>query len=1287
MIEDRIALARYRESDSLDLAGFGLTAVPSQVYQLKDLRELNLADNRIGNIPAEIAQLLNLEDLRLQQNSLQWLPTELYELRALRRLSLEQNQLKEVSAKIGQLSRLTDLFLDHNELTSVPDELGDLSDLQYLWLGNNNLRSLPRGVGRLSALQSLSIKSNQISNVPGEIGRLSELLELDMSENRLIQVPREIGLLSNLVELDMEANQIGKVPEEIGSLGSLQHLQLGHNQVRRLPDSIGSMKSLESLRVHSNRLTTVPPGIAQLSKLTVLRLDNNELAELPLPVCRISSLAKLRLHGNSLESLPSEIGRLVNLTVLSIDRNQLATVPTEIGDLVHLENLRLDGNQLVTIPPEIGNLGKLTDLRIDGNKLAELPGSIGELSSLRNLGLDQNELTVLPPEIGNLPNLPTGNVRSTSSMHPVSSGLTLGENPLPEEVFAAAGADIKTLGSYLERLAADGEPLWEAKLLFVGEGEVGKSTLLNALRSDPWVDERQSTHGLELSSLELPHPTDVDVNIKLNAWDFAGQPVYRATHQIFFTSPAVYVVVWKPRTGVAQSMVDFWLTAIKLRASAAARCLVVATHGGPENHAADINEAELIDSHGDLIAGFHTVESKDVSGFEDLRLQRLREAIASEAAGLPEMGRPFPASWTNLPAELTLADPSKPIEVELADDGQRRSSLPYLRYSDLVKRARDLRIDAGNVRALCAIATGRGQWIHYGEIERKLAADDLVVTQPQWLAKAISFVLDDDETRDSNGVLPVRRLPEIWDNPYRNADERYDPALYPIFLDLLQWFDLAYEISQEQRDIAEYGRRFLVSQLVAEKPNAQLMELFSRVMDPPAADRTVRKVRWIVQFFDTATDRPVPVPAGLLYQLIVRLHRFSLGAHDYRKALHWQRGVGLVDPLAGSALVTAHDDGLRIRVTGSRPEAFANFIASDIDQIVGAFWRGVSASLGATCGDDCGRGEPGRAVFDVAHLVENRLRDVPTAQCREMNCQAWPSVEELLSGYDPEIQVGLSAGVDAVIRREASSPDEASARQHQQLVSRVELLRSRVEECSELVTTQLAPYVSENLGPLHGKLPAIAPAMKEIAAQASINLDYFLLDTDELAHRGPRLISAHLDAEAIAADGRGEPELTITLWCEHSRVPLHVLRGESGLGQYSNTITQQFANAVLPYLRLSTMVAMAHCPVALLSLDRVLDESEFSAIYGGLIEDATSLELAATALRNTHGRYGSSASAVGDLDLRDVALQLLMLEDVQQMVSRFDSLYAGLQLCRDKQDRSVWVDPVFRSLYPAGGTV
>ena len=84
---------------------------------------------------------------------------------------------------------------------------------------------------------------------------------------------------------------------------------------------------------------------------------------------------------------------------------------------------------------------------------------------------------------------------------------------------------------------------YEAKLIFVGEGNVGKTSLVAELKGAAFVEGRPTTHGIEISPLTFGHP-DLNSDMTLRAWDFGGQMLYRVTHQFFFSRRALYVVVW-----------------------------------------------------------------------------------------------------------------------------------------------------------------------------------------------------------------------------------------------------------------------------------------------------------------------------------------------------------------------------------------------------------------------------------------------------------------------------------------------------------------------------------------------------------------------------------------------------------------------------------------------------------------------------------------------------------------------------------------------------------------------
>jgi internalin A len=94
--------------------------------------------------------------------------------------------------------------------------------------------------------------------------------------------------------------------------------------------------------------------------------------------------------------------------------------------------------------------------------------------------------------------------------------------------------------AYLRGQQVDGERQWLSKLLVVGEGGVGKTSLLRALRGESFEVQQSSTHGIEIKALSLAHPTEAEVTMTLNTWDFGGQEIYHATHQFFLTNRSLF---------------------------------------------------------------------------------------------------------------------------------------------------------------------------------------------------------------------------------------------------------------------------------------------------------------------------------------------------------------------------------------------------------------------------------------------------------------------------------------------------------------------------------------------------------------------------------------------------------------------------------------------------------------------------------------------------------------------------------------------------------------------------
>ena len=172
-------------------------------------------------------------------------------------------------------------------------------------------------------------------------------------------------------------------------------------------------------------------------------------------------------------------------------------------------------------------------LDLHDNSIVRVAGEIVTLDNLRYLDLSNNRIKTLPGEIG-------------SFRDRVIIKLT--SNPLEDPLGDLAARGANELFKYL-RGTVEGESLYEAKCILVGEGTVGKTSLLEALRQQPFVENRPTTHGIEIKTFSTTMPESPTGELVLRVWDFGGQRIYRVTHPFFYSRAAIYLVVWRPREG------------------------------------------------------------------------------------------------------------------------------------------------------------------------------------------------------------------------------------------------------------------------------------------------------------------------------------------------------------------------------------------------------------------------------------------------------------------------------------------------------------------------------------------------------------------------------------------------------------------------------------------------------------------------------------------------------------------------------------------------------------------
>ncbi|MEO0456661.1 MAG: COR domain-containing protein [Cyanobacteria bacterium P01_A01_bin.114] len=690
-------------------------------------------------------------------------------------------------------------------------------------------------------------------------------------------------------------------------------------------------------------LRSVPASISQLANLTVLDLSANQLSSIPKELGQLANLTRLYLNENQLSSMPKELGQLANLTRLYLSENQLSSMPKELGQLANLTRLDLRTNQLSSMPKELGQLANLRWLDLRVNKLSSVPKELGQLANLVELYLSANQLSSVPKELGQLANLKVLDLSANFGL----------KSPPPEVLAQGTQAIL----SYLRSQISDGERQWISKLLVVGEGGVGKTSLLRALRRESFETQQSSTHGIEIKILNLAHPKETDVAMTLNTWDFGGQEIYHATHQFFLTNRSLFLLAFNARLGFEQGKLIYWLKTIRANAPESP-VILVATWSDERD--ADLPLADLKEQFPQIVT-LYEVSNKTGKG-----IRELRQAITNAAAELPLMGEIWPTTW------LTFANRIRQIKAQQATPKQFWDAMTKCKISDEAKPV---------------LAT----WLHeLGDIlffQDDDDVNDLVILKPQWVTEYISKVLTAEEVINRNGIFTRQCMDQVWVD--------LTPSLRNFFLRLMERFDLSYR-TLENRDIS-----LVVERLPFELPDFQ--SLWQKKQQEPNCKEVSMK-------FQVSEILP-----GIPTWFIARQHRVTIDQGE-RRGIHWRTGVlfrdrdrkhlGLVRTLRDDS---TNADYLHLTVRGPVPHNFFDVLREGLELTLRRY-PGLKITRLLPCPD------PAQTTclheFDYANLTMRLERTPPRETIECPNCLENISVTRLLFGLHYTTQDAVIAKID-----------------------------------------------------------------------------------------------------------------------------------------------------------------------------------------------------------------------------------------------------------------------------------
>jgi len=633
----------------------------------------------------------------------------------------------------------------------------------------------------------------------------------------------------------------------------------------------------------------------------------------------------LNLEEQSINPVLPYLARLKRLTHLNLFGCQLALCALDfLAELPELAVLNLGGNPGIKDYSFLQTLKELKVLSLCNSSLTDV-SFLKNLPALETLDLSDNEITDLS-FVAHLHHLTELDI----DLNPI-------ENP-PPEIAKQGPAAIR---DYFRSLKKEGtaKKLDEVKILLVGEGTAGKTSLFKRLNNEPFDENEGQTHGVNIGTL----PIDVLLNgqkqtIKAHCWDFGGQEIMHASHQFFLSSRSLYILVLNSRT---HEKTDYWLKHIASFGGHSPVLIVI--NKIDENPGFDLDRNSLKQKYPN-IAGFYQVSCKDKTG-----LGAFKQALQETIPGIELLRTPVAASWLHVKEKLQAATAKE----NYIDQPAFETICKQEKIDDISSRT-----------TLIRFLNELGVVLHFKE----LALSNFHVLNPHWVTEGVYRIINSPFLAEQKGILDTGRLPYVL-NEEKTKTEAYDQKLPEVtynnpeqlyILSLMKQFELCFRLDD--------GKILIPDLLKKETPDIDIEERDA--------------LRYLLRYDF--------LPLNVISRFMVRMHR------DIDGSLMWRTGVVLQDrDLGVRAVVKADEDEreIAILVSGKRKRDYFSVIRKTLREINDSFEKLAPQELVPL------PGYPGEFV-DYRELIG--LEQMGEADITIGKLEKKFSVKQLLDGIERE---------------------------------------------------------------------------------------------------------------------------------------------------------------------------------------------------------------------------------------------------------------------------------------------
>ena len=312
------------------------------------------------------------------------------------------------------------------------------------------------------------------------------------------------------------------------------------------------------------------------------------------------------------------------------------------------------------------------------------------------------------------------------------NGIFLEGNPLENPPVEIVKQGREAVINYFKSLEDEKEPLNEVKVLLVGDGGAGKTSLVKRIFGEEVDGNEPQTQGINIRKLAVKNG---DREIKANFWDFGGQEIMHATHQFFLSKRSLYILVLDGRK---DEKPEYWLKLIENFGGDSPVLVVI--NKIDENPAFELNRKFLQEKY-PSIRGFYRLSCKSNEGIEEFS-----KALKEELTKVKHLEIKWPKSWFNVKSRLEKICPSCP-SIKDDDNCEHCNFIEYKEYKTMCDEEGIKSESEQNT--LVDFLHDLGVILHFKDIPLL----NTHVLEPEWVTNAVYKIVNSKEIAESRGVL------------------------------------------------------------------------------------------------------------------------------------------------------------------------------------------------------------------------------------------------------------------------------------------------------------------------------------------------------------------------------------------------------------------------------------------------------------------------------------------------------------------------------------------------------